>query len=60
MDTTTPRFSRQAAAESGATAIEYGLLSALIAVAILGAVSACGTSLKGVYEYWSTAVTNAL
>ena len=28
--------------ESGATAIEYGLIAALIAVAIIGAVSALG------------------
>ncbi len=30
--------------ESGATAIEYGLIAALIAVAIIGAVSALGTN----------------
>lgn len=30
--------------ESGATAIEYGLIAALIAVAIIGAVSALGSS----------------
>jgi len=30
--------------ESGATAIEYGLIAALIAVAIIGAVGALGTS----------------
>ncbi len=29
--------------ESGATAIEYGLIAALIAVAIIGAVSALGS-----------------
>ncbi|HEX3406121.1 MAG TPA: Flp family type IVb pilin [Caulobacteraceae bacterium] len=32
--------------ESGATAIEYGLIVALIAVVIIGAVSALGTSLN--------------
>lgn len=31
--------------DSGATAIEYGLLAALIAVAIIGAVTALGTQL---------------
>lgn len=31
--------------ESGATAIEYGMIAALIAVVILGAVSALGTKL---------------
>ncbi|MCB9811628.1 Flp family type IVb pilin [Candidatus Nomurabacteria bacterium] len=30
--------------ESGATAIEYGLIAAIIAVAIIGAVSAFGPS----------------
>ncbi|HEX3406119.1 MAG TPA: Flp family type IVb pilin [Caulobacteraceae bacterium] len=32
--------------ESGATAIEYGLIVALIAVVIISAVSALGTSLN--------------
>lgn len=31
--------------ESGATAIEYGLIAALIAVAIIGAVGIVGTNL---------------
>ena len=31
---------------SGATAIEYGLIAALIAVVIIGAVTAVGTSLS--------------
>ncbi len=31
--------------ESGATAIEYGLIAALIAVAIIGAVTALGTKI---------------
>jgi pilus assembly protein Flp/PilA len=33
--------------ESGASAIEYGLLAALIAVVIIGAVKAVGTNLSG-------------
>jgi pilus assembly protein Flp/PilA len=32
--------------ESGASAVEYGLLVALIAVAIIGAVTALGTTLS--------------
>jgi len=32
--------------ESGATAIEYGLIAALIAVVIIGAVTAVGTNLS--------------
>jgi pilus assembly protein Flp/PilA len=42
--------------ESGATAIEYGLIAALIAVVIIGAVTAVGTSLKATF----TSVSNAL
>jgi pilus assembly protein Flp/PilA len=34
------------ASETGATAIEYGLIVALIAVVIIGAVTAVGTNLK--------------
>ena len=36
--------------ESGATAIEYGLIAAGIAVAILTAVNAVGTSLSGLFN----------
>ena len=36
--------------ESGATAIEYGLIVALIAVVIIGAVTAVGTSLSGKFN----------
>ena len=36
-------FARFLKDESGATAIEYGLIAALIAVAIIGGVSALGT-----------------
>ena len=32
--------------ENGATAIEYGLIAALIAVAIIGGVTAVGTNLS--------------
>jgi len=42
--------------ESGATAIEYGLIAALIAVAIIGAVSAVGDKLDATF----TAVDTAL
>jgi len=40
---------RFAADESGATAIEYGLIAALIAVGIIAAASALGTSLSGLF-----------
>ncbi len=36
--------------EEGATAIEYGLIAALIAVVILAAVSTIGTNLNTVFE----------
>jgi len=36
--------------EEGATAIEYALLAALIALVIVGAISALGTNLKKVFE----------
>jgi pilus assembly protein Flp/PilA len=36
--------------ESGATAIEYGLLAALIAVVIIGAVMSLGSTLQGVFS----------
>ncbi len=35
--------------ESGATAIEYGLIAALVSVAAIGALSAMGTSLTGIF-----------
>ncbi|MGV3576592.1 MAG: Flp family type IVb pilin [Devosia sp.] len=42
-------FARFAQDESGATAIEYGLIAALISVVIIGAVAALGTQLTGVF-----------
>ncbi|MEL6857256.1 MAG: Flp family type IVb pilin [Pseudomonadota bacterium] len=36
--------------ESGATAIEYGLIAALIAVAIIGAVTTLGTSTSATFN----------
>ena len=36
--------------ESGATAIEYGLIVALIAGVIIGAVTAVGTNLSGSFN----------
>ena len=43
-------FSRFVRDESGATAIEYGLIAALIAVVIIGAVTSVGTSLSGTFN----------
>jgi len=43
-------ISRFAVDASGVTAIEYGLIAALIAVVIIGAVSTVGTSLSGTFS----------
>ncbi len=42
--------------ESGATAIEYGLIAALIAVVIITAVTTIGTNLKGTFNNVANAV----
>ena len=42
--------------ESGATAIEYGLIAALIAVVIVTAVGLVGTKLQTVFTSVSTAL----
>lgn len=36
--------------ESGATAIEYGLIAALIAVVVITAVTTVGTNLRGTFN----------
>ncbi len=45
--------------ESGATAIEYGLIAALIAVVLVGALQAVGGSLDGAFTTISTEVDGA-
>jgi pilus assembly protein Flp/PilA len=52
-------FQKFLADESGATAIEYGLIAAGIAIAIIGAVNGVGTSLNGAFGKVSTALTPA-
>jgi len=42
--------------ESGATAIEYGLIAALIAVAIIGGVRALGTNIGATFNNVSNAI----
>jgi len=49
-------FSNFVRDESGATAIEYGLIAALIAVVIIGAVSAVGTGLSTTFTTVSSSV----
>jgi pilus assembly protein Flp/PilA len=46
--------------EEGVTAIEYGLIAALIAVAIIGGVTAIGSNLGQLFNNVSTAITNAI
>jgi pilus assembly protein Flp/PilA len=36
--------------ESGATAIEYGLIAALVAVVLVGALTALGTKLSSTFQ----------
>ena len=45
--------------ESGATAIEYGLIAALIAVAIIVAAGLLGTSLSNMFSGISTKLNTA-
>ena len=42
--------------ESGATAIEYGLIAALIAVAVITTVTTLGTNLKATFNSVATAL----
>jgi pilus assembly protein Flp/PilA len=44
--------------ESGATAVEYGIMVALIAVAIIVAVAALGDTLNGLFESVETELGN--
>ena len=55
----TKLFARFVKEESGATAIEYGLIAALIAVAIMVGAQALGTSLNTKFNEISTAVDGA-
>ncbi len=48
-------INRFAKDESGATAIEYGLIAALIAVVIITAVTAVGTNLNNTFNNISNA-----
>ncbi len=49
------KFTRE---EEGVTAIEYGLIAALIAVVIIGGATVVGTNLNGLFTYISTQVTS--
>ena len=49
-------FNRFVADETGATAIEYGLIVALIAVVIITAVTSLGTTLRTKFNTVATAL----
>jgi len=46
--------------ESGATAIEYGLIAALVSVAAIGALTAMGGSLNQMFTTVSTSLATAV
>jgi pilus assembly protein Flp/PilA len=46
--------------ESGATAIEYGLIAALVSVAAIGALQAMGSSLNTMFTKISTTLDDAV
>ena len=46
--------------ESGATAIEYGLIAALVSVAAIGALTAMGTSLQTMFNTVSDKLETAV
>ncbi|RIY00952.1 Flp family type IVb pilin [Aureimonas flava] len=45
--------------ESGATAIEYGLIAALVGIAIITGASALGSSLSSTFSYIGTELDGA-
>ena len=52
-------INRFAKDESGATAIEYGLIAALISVVIIGALVAIGPKVKGMFDGVNTELAKA-
>lgn len=54
-----PIFSRFVKDESGATAIEYGLIAALISVVIIATITAVGTQLTATFTKVSGALSTA-
>jgi pilus assembly protein Flp/PilA len=52
-------FRKLRRSDSGVTAIEYGLIAALIAVVLIGALTTLGTSLSTEFNKVATAVNGA-
>jgi len=46
--------------EEGATAIEYGLIAALVSVAAIGALTTMGGSLRSMFDFVSTSLSTAV
>lgn len=53
------QFSRLMRDESGATAIEYGLIAALIAIVCIAAMTSVGTQLRDTFTSVSTSLQSA-
>ena len=51
-----PKFSKILRSEKGATAIEYGLIAALIAVAAIGAMQGIGSKLNTTFNNVSSSL----
>lgn len=52
-------YTKFKANESGATAIEYGLIAALVAVGLIAALTLLGGSLEGAFNGAANALTGA-
>ena len=53
------RISDFLAAEDGATAIEYGLIAALIATAIISGMNSYSNAMSNMFNYLGTTMQNA-
>ena len=53
-----PLFNRFVGSKSGATAIEYALIAALVSIAAIGAMTTVGTNVNALFTRTSTALAN--
>lgn len=60
MQNLTTMFKQFIRDEEGVTAIEYGLIAALIAIVIITAVQLIGTNLNIIFQFIGDTLTNAL
>lgn len=54
------RFTAARYVQRGVSAIEYALLAALIAIAVIGALSVTGSANGDIWTRWTTAVITAI